>query len=288
LLSVRRTNVRELAGLLGLPWQEDPANLDPAHRRNRVRACLIPHLESEWNPQLSRRLAALAHTAAAEAVAVGDEVIHPVEQDGGLLLPAPALWAAGSRLAGHSIRAALRRLLPPHPPTSQELAAIMEVLSGVRRSTSLRGGIEVERRGPWLVVGPGAKPPLAGEAASWEVPGALAWRGFQLEAIVMDKRPTAFPLSPWRAVLDADRIGDLAVRSPVDSDRIPVPGGSQSLSEAIKSSGVDGQAATRWPVVESAGVVVWVPGVRTLPTGWIDSSTRRYLWVAAEEVAWPR
>ena len=88
--------------------------------------------------------------------------------------------------------------------------------------------------------------------------------------------------------MDADRVRDLVVRAPAESDRVSVPGGSQPLIETIKSAGVDGQSASHWPVVESQGEIVWVPGVRSFPAGWIDPSTRRYLWVSAEEAVWPR
>lgn len=288
LLDVRRSEIRELAGLLGLPWREDPANTDQAFRRNRLRSGLIPRLEAEWNPNLSVRLASMARMAASESAAIADDIVEPLEDRGHLLLPAAALWAVGDRRARHSIRAALRRLRPPHPPSSGELAEVLGVLTGERGRLTMSDGVEVVLDGPWLVLQRGPTLPVEEAPVEWEVPGLVAWGGFELQAEVSDQRPTAFPLSPWRAVMDAERVRTLTVRAPAESDLLSVPGGSQRLIEAIKSSGIDGQSAAGWPVVESEGQIVWVPGVRSLPAGWVDGSTRRYLWVSAEEVVWPR
>jgi tRNA(Ile)-lysidine synthase len=288
LLDVRRSDIRELATLLSLPWQEDPANLDRAARRNRIRASLIPHLESEWNPNLSDRLASLARVTTAEVASIADETILGIQEDGKAQLPAALLWAIGERRAGHSIRAALRRLRSPHPPTAEELGQVVEVLAGRRPRVVLAGGVEVRRNGPWLVMEVGSDSPADVDAVRWEIPGRIAWGGFELEARIVDQRPAAFPLSAWSAVMDADRLEPLFVRAPSDRDHLEVPGGTRPLIEVIKASGVDGQAAANWPVVESGTEIVWVPGIRGLPPGWIDGSTRRYLWVSAEEVAWPR
>jgi hypothetical protein len=245
-------------------------------------------LESEWNRQLSLRLAATARVAAAEAEAIAGEVVPPVVQGRRAKLALALLWAAGERRAGHSIRAVLRSIRPPYGPTAEELAAVLEVMDGRRARAALAGEVTVEVEGPWLVLRAGSEPVGTAPAAALEIPGGITWVGFELEAIVGEERPTAFPLSPWRAVMDADRVGRLIVREPSGADVLAVPGGRQPLTEAIKAAGVDGQAASHWPVVESEGVVVWVPGVRSLPPGWIDESTRRYLWVSAQEVAWPR
>src|SRR5205085_9876433 len=45
ILGLRRSETRDLCRSLGLAWVEDPSNADPAHRRNRVRAELLPLLE---------------------------------------------------------------------------------------------------------------------------------------------------------------------------------------------------------------------------------------------------
>lgn len=50
-----------------LPWRDDRTNRDPAFTRNRLRHCLLPQLEREFNPQIRK---ALAHLA---ALAVEDE-----------------------------------------------------------------------------------------------------------------------------------------------------------------------------------------------------------------------
>jgi tRNA(Ile)-lysidine synthase len=52
---------------LGQSWREDSSNKDLSHTRNRVRHQLLPMLERDFNPGIRRTLADLAETARAES-----------------------------------------------------------------------------------------------------------------------------------------------------------------------------------------------------------------------------
>ena len=114
LLAVSRQEVLDYLRERGLAWQEDPSNLDPAHRRNRVRHELLPYLEARFNPRvraaLARTAALLADEAAhvrAEAEALLDGIAR--EEDGAVVLRRAPLAGAPKALARAALRQALAR-----------------------------------------------------------------------------------------------------------------------------------------------------------------------------------
>src|SRR3989304_8870704 len=93
LLDVARAARRELAALLGLPWADDPTNLDTALRRNALRRDVIPYLETRINPSVRAALVRLA-SAVDEDEGFLDETARaiPIETSGSTVrLPAPLL-----------------------------------------------------------------------------------------------------------------------------------------------------------------------------------------------------
>jgi tRNA(Ile)-lysidine synthase len=65
-LATSRTEIEAYLKALGQPWREDASNLDTSHTRNRVRHTLLPLLEREFNPAIRQTLADLADLAQAE------------------------------------------------------------------------------------------------------------------------------------------------------------------------------------------------------------------------------
>ena len=66
LLTTTRREVEEYLKAKGQPWREDSSNLDLDHTRNRVRHTLLPLLERDFNPAIRHTLADLADVAQAE------------------------------------------------------------------------------------------------------------------------------------------------------------------------------------------------------------------------------
>jgi tRNA(Ile)-lysidine synthase len=256
LLGVSRSQTRELATLAGLPWRDDPQNLDLGPLRNRLRRLLIPQLEAEYSPELRSHLRDLAGTISALD---REELVSAVEGDGELRLPYPMLMALPPSKAIRSIREAIRPLRSGYSLTRAETDRVWEVVAGRATATELSGKIRVHRSGPWLVLGgPAAgSPPLT----EWKVPGQVHWGRYRLEAAVSPRPPEAMPLSPWQAVLDYDRTGD----------RLLIEAGGEGR-----------------PRLRAGGKLVWEPGRRTYPAGWIDRATRRYLSALCVEEGWQR
>jgi tRNA(Ile)-lysidine synthase len=66
LLTTSREELVAYLNALGQSWREDSSNLDLSHTRNRVRHTLLPLLEREFNPAIRETLADLGELARAE------------------------------------------------------------------------------------------------------------------------------------------------------------------------------------------------------------------------------
>lgn len=65
LIDLTREEIRKHAARAKIPYRDDPMNADPRFTRNRIRKELLPALARTYNPQIARRLAALADDFAA-------------------------------------------------------------------------------------------------------------------------------------------------------------------------------------------------------------------------------
>jgi tRNA(Ile)-lysidine synthase len=63
MLQTRRADVIAYLNAKGQRWREDATNADTAFRRNRLRHELLPRLERDWNPEISKALAQTAQLA---------------------------------------------------------------------------------------------------------------------------------------------------------------------------------------------------------------------------------
>ena len=90
LLRARRGEIEEYLRALGQEWREDSTNRDRQHLRNRVRHELLPLLERDFNPEVTRVLAESAEVARAEEGFWEGEIAR--------LLPAMGFWEDGTSL----------------------------------------------------------------------------------------------------------------------------------------------------------------------------------------------
>lgn len=140
LLALRRADTERVCREAGLVPLADPSNADPRFRRNQVRSELLPLLERiaarDVVPVLARQAA-----LAAEDVELLEGLASDLDpQD------VAALRAAPPALARRALRAWLRSGAGHHPPSSAEMARVMEVVEGRRRACQLSGGRRVSRR----------------------------------------------------------------------------------------------------------------------------------------------
>lgn len=284
LLEVTRSQTRELATLLGVPWVEDPANLEAGPRRNLIRREAIPYLEGRFNPSLERALARTADALSAENEHLDRQAERvPVEvTTSSVRLPAAVLATVDPVIAARAVRRALRMIGGPHAGNARDVHLILDIARGVSERACLTGSLEAERRRALVVL---SRPAAASvpESAAWTLPGRTEFGAWSFEAWVAEATPTAFPLSRFVEVLDASAVpSTVTVRAVRAGDRIAIAGGHKDVAETLAEAGVAVPDRPVWPVVVGPREeVLWVPGVRRADLGWVDSATRRYLWVRA-------
>ncbi|MDE0117030.1 MAG: tRNA lysidine(34) synthetase TilS [bacterium] len=140
LLAMRRRETQALCNHLGLEPVQDPSNLDPTHRRNRVRHELLPLLcdiaDRDVVPIIARSASLMGGVRD-----LLDELAAAIDPaDAKAMANAPAALA----------QAALRRWIQretnaEHPPDAATIERVMAVARNEARSTEIGGGWRVTR-----------------------------------------------------------------------------------------------------------------------------------------------
>ncbi len=148
ILALRRVETRALCLEEGLVPVEDPSNVDPRFRRNRVRHEVLPLLaevaERDVVPVLARQAELLADDADLIATLAAD--LDATD--------ARALAAAPVALARAAVRAWLRPTAEGQPPTAAAVERVLAVARGEARACELAGGWRVARSSGLLTLTP--------------------------------------------------------------------------------------------------------------------------------------
>ena len=137
LLAVRRRETHALCASLGIDVVDDPSNGDPRHLRNRVRAELVPLLDS-----LAGRDVATVLARQAELLRGDDDLLGALAAS---LDPTDARALAGAppALARRAVRGWLRGA---HPPDAATVERVLAVARGEVVACEVGGGRRVARR----------------------------------------------------------------------------------------------------------------------------------------------
>lgn len=263
LLEVPRAALAAYAGERGLAVWDDPANADRRHLRSWLRHEVLP-LVRERVPRVDRHLRRTARDAARDAEAWDRalDVLPGLDlrpEPDGLSVAAPALAGYDRTLAGVIVRAVARRAGGVVGPRHAVRAAALAGRGQSGQWIQLGGGWMAElafgrlhfRR--WTLL-PAPEPTLL-EGARGELPwGAwrLSWR--------REPAPAEQPRSALTAWFDGT---GLLVRAWRRGDRIhPLGGTGHRLAvRCFQDARVPAGRRARWPMVEAAGRLAWIPGV---------------------------
>ncbi len=285
LLDVWRSEVHELAVHLDLPAGSDPANLDAAPLRNRLRRELLPFLEARYDSKVRHNLhRASRHLSADDAALDAAAGLIPVRQmSDRVRVPYPPVVTAPPAVAARVVRRALRLLHPPYSGSSADVAATLAVAAGAP-PVVIGGGVRVTRNGPFLDF-------TAGVRSSWrgrlEIPGAIDGPGLHVESWITTTAPNPWPLGRSTAVVDAAAVGPaLELRGATAEDTVVAGGHEQPVREMLRDAGVAPELRSGWPVAVARGKLVWVVAVRA--ADWVrpGSDTTEWLWLQARMEAW--
>jgi tRNA(Ile)-lysidine synthase len=260
------------------PWREDASNQDLAHTRNRIRSQLLPLLRT-FNPQVAPQLARLASISADEEAYWQAELRRLLPA---LLLPGRPTRGGGrtasTRPEEETVGIERMRLGELHPAVARRVLRAVALRLGARLSFEhtehllemaglaternsrsrpgkfeLPGGITAERSLREIRLTRSASPTPPARQYAFLIPGeihaleyAVHLRGERAAAPQAGGPACAATLRSWKA---GDRVMLRHSRGP------------KKVAEVLDRLHVLGAARRNWPVVESAGKIVWMRGV---------------------------
>ncbi len=275
LLSTRRAEVEQYLRAIGQEWREDASNQDRSFLRNRVRHELVPQLEQDFNPAIVRVLAETAEIARAEEDFWGEHLQRLLEKSEGLplamLLAQPVAVqrrlvrglgdASGLGLDFQHIEAVLEfarknaRFCDPAGAVRGSAGELATLAHGWR-AVLVEGGLRLEP--------PGSAPAAAAYEHELRVPGEAEVPQLlcRFRAIVLEGEGARSGYNREQ-LLDARRLGgQLKVRNWRPGDRFwPAhTKAPRKVKELLQQRHVPRRERALWPVVESAGQIVWMRG----------------------------
>jgi tRNA(Ile)-lysidine synthase len=250
LLEVRRGELREIAYLVGLPFVDDPMNLDPGLTRNRVRSRVVPRLR-EINPAVEEAIGRMSLSLRGDADHLDQEAAghRPSLGEGRATMPAGVLRALPAAISNRVIMTMLRHVMGGAAGVGMgKVDLVRSVADGAIEHAEIGGHLSVWRSGSSVVLG------TREEAEDLPVslgPGLNHFGEIRLEVTRHDGVCQVAPLSLWNALFP--------------------------LHTELTWDGV----------VRANGVPAWDPGVARHPVAWYPPGEVGYLSVFATwDKAW--
>ncbi len=316
LIEIRRGELREFLAAGGEVWREDETNRDTTRLRARIRQRVLPRIEEELGGGMAERLARLAEVARNDEALLGalveqrfdsmirrrgEEVVIAASDladpwpECGLPEARQGLAARLTRMAAQEVRQNLRGLTFDHVVRVIELAR--EGASGSR--VELPGGLCVERRLGDLVFTArrGKDARTEGRTAAYAYPANPWGDGESVVDIAETGKRVHLKLIDWPAAgsetyrealgaLDADQLAiPLVVRNwlPGDAYRPHGRGHVEKLKRLLLERRIAGKDRGAWPVLTSAGNIVWSSGLPVAAEFAAGPQTRQALLVSEEK-----
>jgi tRNA(Ile)-lysidine synthase len=295
LLSLSRRDILSYLEEIGAAFVTDASNFSSALLRNRIRHDLLPTLNREYVPGISRRLAALA----AEMQSV----------DGFLLRAAAQELSAMLRAGGELDLSRFARVDPALrvPVLRQYLAAHLGSLRRVNRDhleglshlclagpangqISLPGGRCAVRQYDRLRIADRASAaranfstPLAFEGTTEIAEAALAF-----EASLVGAEEAAMPADQSAALFDIQALAGegLTARNFKPGDRIRPLGmaGTRKVKDVFIDKKLPPRLRGRFPVVAMGARIVWLPGILRGDGALVSTASERVLRIRARHL----
>lgn len=247
-LDLRRSEMREIAGLAGLAYFDDPMNMDLGLTRNWIRKIVIPELEMA-NPRLRETLHRSAQLVEAESAVIEDMAgsIQVQKRDGGARIPRGQLLTLPEAVGSRVLMRMIGHVLGAAGVTADRVSRMWSVARGESGSQEIGGGSIAELVGAMLVlrVGVGDQDPLERTLE----PGLQSIGGLEFEVMAVSRASRVIPLSPWVATFPSD------------------------VELVARANGV----------VTADGEEAWIVGRKRLPVAWYEPGTVGYLSVIARE-----
>jgi tRNA(Ile)-lysidine synthase len=298
MLSISRAEIREYLEARAIPFVEDSSNSSRDILRNRIRADLLPMLEREYAPGLSRRLVEVANEMRSL-----DELVTSIaarELDA-MRVGGGALDVSGFGAVNRAVQAVVIRLFLSERTGSLRKISRAHVESalhlildcGPSDSIDLPGGWRAEREYNLLRL-TDARERKAG-SEDFSVPIAtdgitiVEAARFKFEASTIAAIDASMPDSLSVAMFDAAKItgAGLVARSYMKGDRIHPIGmrGTRKVHDVFVDRKLPRARRDRFPVVTLGDTIAWLPGLARADCALVTKATETVLRVEASEIA---
>jgi len=254
-LALDRGTIRAFASSARVRFMDDPTNESRRFLRNRVRLDLLPALR-RVRPHIDEALlewAAASASVRRELDAVARDV-SVVSEDGRLAVAVSGVAGYRRESLGALWPALAARVGVALDRRGTERLAAFTISGRVGGRVQVSGGWELHRGRDRFELRRSARD----RAEELSLEGSTevrfgAWRFAPGAERVSD---------PWTATLSADAVS--VVRPWRPGDRMVTAGSTRTrrVKRFLSDARISGPRRSQWPVVESNGEVVWIPGVR--------------------------
>lgn len=275
MLEFTRGEIVDFAGSRSLSWEEDATNRDIRYRRNAVRHRLMPVFHEIFGEGASRAISRSARLLRdyenIELAPMSEnglkEARQPLEltyaSAEGFLLKEDILRAMQPSLRGRVLLEGVEESgldAPRSEETAQTLVSLLDSQTG-RKAEFPGGAVWRERDGLAFVANPQSSPKpldvLPGQEGKKY--GRLTFRA--------QSASYYFPPESWCVALPSTAA--CLVRPWSEGDRLALRGGTAKVKDLLTEARVPSFVREMYPVVEQAGVIVWIPYIRA---AWISEA----------------
>ncbi|MBM4272931.1 MAG: tRNA lysidine(34) synthetase TilS [Deltaproteobacteria bacterium] len=288
LLAVGKEAVRFWLEQEGLPYREDPSNLNRRFLRSRVRLDLVPELERSYNPRLKEAVWRTQALLQEEERFLSQEtarLLNEVGRDRGPdfhSLNLPGLWKLDELFQKRLLREAVGKILGDRALTAAQVESLLDLARGEKSGgVTALGDCRVARAGSELHVFRRLPPPsgvitLLPPSGVVEAPDGWSW-----EIREGAGRPEVSQAPPPNvAWIDGEKVTPpLQARYFRPGDRFWPAGalGAKKLQDFLVN-----QKIPRWlrlyvPLVADARQILWVAGLRVAEPVKPTPASRRVL-----------
>ena len=300
-LDVRRAELRAYLKSRKRTWREDASNRDTSKTRARIRKRLIPLLQKQYQPEVTAHLAALAQRAREDEGFLDGAATTKLGES--LQDARDALRILTPELTGRSTPAALRgRMVRKIVKAckgragelgAQHVASVLELACSGKNGKLLLlpGGVEVRREKDSLLFRAVSENrsaieyhhELAAGAAALTVSVPPLMCAFRFRTIDWLHQRSETSVT-WASVDSAKLQGALVLRNWRPGDRLQPAGrnGVHKLKRLLNEKGVSRWERNGWPVLTSAGEIIWARGFGVAAKFAVTKETKTALLIDEE------
>jgi tRNA(Ile)-lysidine synthase len=290
-LRTYRSEIEEYATQHSVPHVEDSSNLRDGYERNFLRHQVTPLLE-KLNPRFREKVLHLLSDIASLNAGFNHDTEdfltgHTRTEGEEIRIPVEALKSLDDEIRFRVVSRLLSRLEPRFVALREHIGLVDKSLFSVRPNNmiTLPHGIMARRVYGDMVFDRGSSPlPETGVFDIRLGGNSILPLALTLDVATDDERPPAFGGDKYTAILDADLVETLSVRTFREGDRFVPLGMTQhvKLKDYFMSRKIPREQRRRIPLLLSGQDIVWVVGERMDDRYRVTGKTTRFMRITAK------